>query len=236
MKPKRSLRSRLNGRMGSNAVTDARLAFAPAALAATGAAAGYTALGPSLGVFVWAFALAALLVPPAAAMRETLTDQAAAVGGVAGVLLLLVLLAATSAGVSIWAATGVGLLLLTAALPLWGLAAALGRLGLDPLYAAAAAVLLGLAWLTWPVWGSTLPGAGGLAGYHPLFAANGLLTDLGIWTERPLAYRLTAFGQDVPYALPSPAAACAVHAAVGAVLLALAHLNWSKQSVSQAGV
>ena len=217
--------------------TKTALAFAPAALAAVGSAAGYAALGPSLGVFICAFALAALLVPPAAAVASaSLTNQAAAVGGVAGVPLLLILLAALLAGVSASSATGVGLLLLTFALPLWGLPAALRQTGLDPLYASAAAVLLGAAWLTWPVWGSTLPGAGGLAGYHPLFAANGLLTDLGIWTERPLAYRLTAFGQDVPYALPSPAAACVSHIVVGGLLIAFAQVRRAKPISEQAGI
>jgi hypothetical protein len=80
-----------------------------------------------------------------------------------------------------------------------------------PTFASAIATILALAWLTWPVWLSprlTGPSAATTVKYltwmHPLFAVNGVLTNLGAWSHLPIAYRyLTTLGQDVPYALPT---------------------------------
>jgi hypothetical protein len=75
--------------------------------------------------------------------------------------------------------------------------------------AAAWSVVLGLAWIAWPVWlASFLPGRPGLVNTltaaHPLFAINGVVArTMGIWTEQSVAYHLTNLGQDVSYALPT---------------------------------
>jgi hypothetical protein len=65
--------------------------------------------------------------------------------------------------------------------------------------------LLGLAWVSWPVWlsdplsGKTLVWSVAL---QPLFAVNSAVPDLGNWVDQPMAYQLTSFGQDVLYQMP----------------------------------
>ena len=198
----------------------AKHAILAAAVAALAGGVGYAALGPTLGLFAWGFFAAAILVPPLSLLAKTIAGQAAAVGGAVGMLLLTFAVAATEAGEAA-ALPGLALLLSTFAAAEWGLAALARRLRLPPTCAAALATAVGLAWLTWPVWGSTLPAAGRIADFHPLLAANGLLAPLGVWTERPLAYRLTALGQDVPYRLPSPAAASVVQGVIGVFAVVL---------------
>jgi len=92
--------------------------------------------------------------------------------------------------------------------------------------AAAIVVSLGLLWLTCPIWlpASTGTRIDGLLAVHPLFAINGVLNDLGLWTQQPLAYRyLFTLGQDVPYTLPRSILPCAgVHLLLGLAALGLA--------------
>ena len=185
----------------------AKHAILAAAVAGLAGGVGYAALGPTLGLLAWGFFAAAILIPPLSLQGRTLAGQAVAAGGAVGMLLLTFTVAAIIAGETA-ALPGLALLLATFAASSWGLAALARRLRTTPTYASALATAVGLIWLAWPVWGSTLPAAGGVADLHPLLAANGLLSGLGIWTERPIAYHLTALGQDVPYRLPSPAAAC----------------------------
>jgi hypothetical protein len=70
----------------------------------------------------------------------------------------------------------------------------------------AIATIAVLAWLSFPIWLSgALPGSQLKASVllQPLFAINGVLPQLGIWTEQQVAYGLTNVGQDVPYQLPA---------------------------------
>ncbi len=63
-------------------------------------------------------------------------------------------------------------------------------------------------WLGFPIWLGPTMGTRGwdaptwLTAIHPLFAMNHAVIELGIWTQQPVAYQLTPFGQDVSYALP----------------------------------
>jgi len=87
----------------------------------------------------------------------------------------------------------------------------------------ATTVILGLLWLTAPIW---LPGQlmANLARFHPLLAINGATLASGIWTERPLMYQWTALGQDVPYSLPTTVIWCVgAHLIVAALLIAIRH-------------
>jgi hypothetical protein len=38
-----------------------------------------------------------------------------------------------------------------------------------------------------------------------MMSINGILKDLGDWTEQPIAYYLTTLGQDVQYRMPTSA-------------------------------
>jgi hypothetical protein len=73
---------------------------------------------------------------------------------------------------------------------------------------AAAVTIAAWLWLAFPIWlGPTMAERGWdvptwLSAMHPLFAMNSAIVELGIWTQHPLAYKLTPFGQDVTYALP----------------------------------
>jgi hypothetical protein len=63
--------------------------------------------------------------------------------------------------------------------------------------------------------------------FHPLFAVNGVLKQLGDWPHWPIAYRdLTTLGQDIPYSLPtSILPACVVHGVAGIVMMIRIKVN-----------
>ena len=75
----------------------------------------------------------------------------------------------------------------------------------SPAVASTVVTVVALAWLSWPVWlSASIPGIQlrGSVLFHPLFAINHVVSDLGIWTEQQAAYSLTTLGQDVAYQLP----------------------------------
>jgi hypothetical protein len=82
------------------------------------------------------------------------------------------------------------------------------RLGCSTVASSAIATIAMLAWLSFPIWMSgALPGTRlhWSVLLHPLFAINGIVPQLGIWTEQQVAYGLTNVGQDAPYQLPTSA-------------------------------
>ena len=85
------------------------------------------------------------------------------------------------------------------------------------------ATLLGIAWLTWPVWTSPfldITLARWLTPAHPMLAINHVVLNHGAWLEQPLMYRYATLGQDVPYLLPQSVWPCViVHALIGLLLL-----------------
>jgi len=123
------------------------------------------------------------------------------------------------------------LVLLAYLLALTGIVSLLVRLRIQPVLAAAMTVVLGLAWLTWPVWLSrALPSSGGqffvhlAAPVHPLFAINGVVRlRFDGWDRYRIAYQqLTSLNQDVLYSLPHSIGPAAItHAAICAVSLGL---------------
>lgn len=177
-------------------------------------------VGPNLGFFFAGVMASALLVPALSLAESTLGLRlivaAAITDGIAIVWLIALLLAPV---------TLVQWLLCYAILVGWclalvGLAHAIERLARSALLASMIVPLGALMWLAWPVW---LSGANAaiLVSAHPLFALNGVLAHLGIWTERPLAYNhLMRLGQDFPYALPTGiAAAAGLHLLIGSIAL-----------------
>jgi hypothetical protein len=92
--------------------------------------------------------------------------------------------------------------------------------------AAPLTTIVTLAWLAWPIWLShwlTPRTVNLFAPVHPLLALNRVFIDLGIWTQAPLMYQLTALGQDVPYGLPATILPCVgIHTLMGASLGMLA--------------
>lgn len=191
----------------------------PAALSLAASAACYWAAGPTLGVFVGGFFVATFLAPVAALAERRPTVIAAVVAPIMGVWLA----AALESGDPVRQWVQVSIVLAAYALAAGGTASVLGRCGLPKTMAAATAISIGLAWLSWPVWLSPHlargPGVDFLIKVHPPLVANGVLIQEPVWTERSIAYHLTELDQDVPMQLPGGIGACvAVHGVLGALL------------------
>jgi hypothetical protein len=171
--------------------------------------------------------LTALIAPPIVLAHETLARRAFAYAGVVDGVGLVWLVAALRTDTTLGDWLACYLLLAAFVIAVAGLAIVLARLRINVFAASALAVLIGLSWLTWPVWLSPwLSGdrgaaiVGWLAPAHPLLAMNGVQLHLGAWSEQQLAYHLTNLGQDVPYRLPATALpAILVHAVVGSALV-----------------
>jgi hypothetical protein len=186
-----------------------RPAAVPFALGLLLTAGCYWAAVPSLGLWLGGLVVVALLVPALTLAEEGWLDRIIAGGsvvdGVAVVWLVAVFTSET--GFVDWLRCYV--LLAAWAAAVWSIAILLERVRMGRVAAAAVTVVLALAWLTWPVWISpwlTGPRAAAvvdaLVPVHPPMVINGALRHLGIWTQHPVAYRLTSLGQDIAYALP----------------------------------
>lgn len=195
-----------------------------------GLAAGFLcrhAAGVSLGLFFGGIAFSTLLVPPLAAGEST-PPRRAIVAILIGLGVSIVWLWALGDVLTLrqWLACVVALLAYS--LALGGVCACVNSLGVNAIIASASITLLGLLWLTWPVWlSSVLTTATGelLIGWlvpaHPLFAINAVLQHFDSWDRYPLAYsRLTVLNQDVFYAMPAGVLwTSAVHALIGVLAL-----------------
>ena len=204
-----------------------RIAVVPFLLAVLSSAACYWAAGASLGFFLGGVGFAVLLAGPLVVAEDRglrrLIVAGALVDGIGIVWLVAVYASAASLGQ--WIGAYVVLAAYVAALT--GLAIMLDAMRVGAIISAAITTVLGMCWLSWPIWlAPWLSGSGGqriasmLVAVHPLFALNGLL-DLGNWSEQAIAYRLMPLNQDVAYSLPrSIWPAVIVHAGLGAALLA----------------
>jgi hypothetical protein len=188
-------------------------------IALIGAGACYAIVGPNVGLFFGGLVFAALLVPPLTLMGDRLAQRLLIAGCVCDGIAIVWLVAWLGGHVTLIQCLLCYALLIAWCFALGGIVIALHRIG--SISAAAITTVLALLWLASPIWlWPHLAGATQwLVPIHPLFAMNSVLVNLGIWTERPIAYRyLLTLGQDVPYELPRtilPAAM--VHLVVGAV-------------------
>jgi hypothetical protein len=176
----------------------------------------YLAAGPTLGLFFGGFFLATFLVPTFGIIATTLPIFA--------VWLFSIFKAPDTFGQ--WIELCLALLAYSAALS--GLTRLLRRMRIPESLATAIPIVIGLAWLTWPVWLSPQFGhlsskfVNELVSVHPPLVANGVLTAEPPWPERTIAYRLTRLNQDIPMRLPTSAIACILlHSAIGLPLLAI---------------
>lgn len=206
----------------------------PALVLAVAATAACRAVaGVSLGLFFGGVAVATLLVPPLTA-AESSTRRRVMIPALVALAVALVWLTALGDLLRLnqWIACSV--VLVTYGYALAGVCSLLLRARWNPAIGAGCVTVLGLLWLTWPVWlsaallgpaGETL--VGWLVPAHPLFAINGVLSHFDSWDRYPLAYRqLTVLNQDVFYEMPKTvlwavlAHAMLAAATFGAVLLA----------------
>ena len=122
------------------------------------------------------------------------------------------------------------IVLSTLGLAVCGLSIALLNLRINRSLAYAITIVLGLLWLTWPIWTATwLRGVDKqaivdkLISVHPLFVINAAVArSLPVpWTQFRIAYTIMSVGQDTPFALPKNLAGCAwLHILVGLALAA----------------
>jgi len=186
--------------------------------------------GPTLGMFFGGVFILTILLPPMLLCERSLLPQAVIASMVTDAIGLVWLLAAIRSPVPVIQWLQCYLLLAAYAFALWGLARCLREAGCPVIPAGALTTAVGLLWLTWPVWLARVVDAklaAWLVAPHPLLSMNGVLPQLGIWTERPIAYRyLTTLGQDVPYQLPPGiATGVFIHLILGGLLFAMGSLR-----------
>lgn len=187
------------------------------------------AAGLTLGYFLGAIALIALIAPALVAGQAGLMDRALAAAGVADGVGVALLVAVFTPALGLWQWVQVYLLAVVWAAMLGALVHLLIHLRVQRWGAAALVLLVGMLWLLWPVWLApvlTQAWADRLTPCHPLMAINGLLDHLGLWSEQAgVAYHLTNLNQDIPHRLPeSPWPAIAAHAIVASMLVLLSRL------------
>jgi hypothetical protein len=198
------------------------------------------AAGPSLGLFFGGLFVATFLTPAGVLSRYlagSIAGLVAELAPVAGIWLISIFRTSDTAGQLAQA----GVVLVAYALAIGGIALILARIGIPQIFAAAAAIALGLAWLTWPVWLAPALVRGGydasiqnLVAAHPPLTINGILIGEAAWTERSVAYHLTDLNQDIPIRLPANAVLCvAIHATLGLLLWCAA---WTRRDRSRAHV
>ena len=188
------------------------------------------AAGFSLGLFFGGLFVVTFLLPAAVleqpGIGRMIAGFLAIILPIAGAWLLAVMKTADTIGQLLQTIV----VLLCFALAIAGIALALRRLGLPSIFAAAVAIVLGLAWLSWPVWLSAPLVRNDregvvhlLVALHPPLVINGILTAEPAWTEHSVAYHLSDLNQDVAIDLPRNGAACAVlHGFLGLILWAVA--------------
>jgi hypothetical protein len=205
-----------------------------------GMAACWWAAGASLGLFFGGLFVATFLAPAGVlekSLARSITGLLVVVAPIAGAWLIPMFKNSDTPAQLSQAA----LVLFAYALALGGIALALARIGIPHLFANAAAILLGFAWLTWPAWlAPALVRSGddrtvqNLVIAHPPLTINGILVGDPAWTERSVAYHLTDLNQDVPIRLPANAAACAaIHGILGLLLWGAA---WARRGKSPSAV
>jgi hypothetical protein len=230
---------RLGGRVSARFATDTMVHSSairpilsvalPPLLLSVVAAIGITwASAGTLGVFIGSLLAVTVLVPPMVlavrGWRGRVVTVMLSVAPPAVAWLLTAQRTGTTVGEWV-ASTGV---LLAYALALGGIAAGVRLTRMSDVVSAALTVILGLVWLTWPIWLSpTWDGEASAAGVNRLVAVHPALSvslgHLGHWAEQSLAYHLTDLNQNVSYHPPRSVGWCvSFHALLGALLIGLA--------------
>jgi hypothetical protein len=177
----------------------------------------YLTLGPTLAAFLAGLIVVTLLAPMLTLADETALHRALAFTAVITPIAIMwaVPVFQTIVLPGEWFLCVLVLSAYAAALA--GLAALFERLRFSAVAASAIVVVLGLVWLSWPIWLApwlTGPSAeqrvARLVSAHPLFAISSALARPfpNPWAEYDIAYRLTNIGDDIPYELPATILKC----------------------------
>jgi hypothetical protein len=211
------------------------VALAPLIFAVIGGWACYASAGASLGLFLAVPIIVTLLAPPLTVAEGSTANRLIVLGAIVGPLCLFWLPAIFHGDVRFaeWLASCLVMIAYAAALA--GLSAALCLATRSAIVSAALSVIVGLVWLTWPIWASRTWNAGASEAAvargvvcHPALAINGQVSrGLGNWTEQPVAYHLTELSQSVNFILPRTVWPCVLlHGLIGASFLILA--QWAE--------
>jgi hypothetical protein len=185
----------------------------------------YWSAGATLGNFIAGLLIATLIAPPMILREHRLLWRLLVAGAIIDGIGIVWLAAVITGAITLWQWVQCYLVLAGFVVALLGLVHFAVRVKVPATFASASAVFLGLAWLSWPIWLShhlTVRSAGILVQISPLFAINRAVINLGIWTERPIAYRLTTLNQNIPYTLPNHIWPCTLaHLVLGVILILL---------------
>jgi hypothetical protein len=185
--------------------------------------AGYLVAGPSLGLFFWGFFVLSFFVPAAVLAARDIKEALARIASTAAAvgIVWLITVWQTPDTLAQWAE--LVLVLAAFGVAIGGIAMIAARTHMGLPMACGLAVLLGFAWLTWPLWllpqlpKFSVATTNFLVEIHPPLVANGVLISESPWTEKSMAYQLTGLNQDVPLDLSRRAWICiVVHGGLGA--------------------
>jgi hypothetical protein len=171
-------------------------------------AACYLAAGPSFDFFLGCSLFCAMICPILSAAAERAAVAWVICGCLWVVNIACWLVVGRMAGVTVPQWIFISLILAGMLGVMTSATRLLMRWRVAPVLAAAIVTVGQLLWLAWPIWLSPSIAGARLdwsVSLNPLLAMNGVLKDLGIWTEQPIAYNLTTLGQDVQYRLPNSA-------------------------------
>ncbi len=190
------------------------------------------AAGESLGLFLGGLGMVAIAGPSMAVREQGWMRRLVAMGCVVDGIAI-----AWLGHAKVWEWMQCYLVLAAFGAFLLGLIELCYRVGLRETVAAAVAVVTGTVWLTWPVWAAkAIEGERGqsvaraLIAVSPTFAINHAVREMGIWSERPIAYRVMNLNQTVAYQLPTSVWPCvALHIAIGGALLLVSRRRKSRR-------
>lgn len=187
--------------------------------------------GGTVGVFIGSVLVVTLLVPPTILASSHLPHRLLAL--LLSVIPLgvvwLITAGQTKTSLGEWGSSTT--VLVSYAVALAGLAVVIRAARLSVTVSAAMTVVLGLVWLTWPIWLSrawdgeaSAIWVNRLVTVHPVLAVS--LSHLGQWPEQTVAYHLTELNQSVPYAPPRTVWVCvAVYLIFGVAVIGLVGLR-----------
>jgi hypothetical protein len=197
----------------------------PFILSVLSAALCYSAADAELNLYIGSILFATILAPPLVLAERAPMRQLVAAGSIVDGVGIVWLFACFRCATTLWQWLLCYLMLACYIAAISTVALLLVRIGFNRILASAVVVVLGLAWLAWPVWLSpwlTDEMAAWLAPAHPILALNGQLRHLGMWGEQTIAYHLTNLGQHVRYELPAGVGlASLVHLLIAAVIVAI---------------
>jgi len=196
-------------------------------------------IGRNLGLFFGGLILASILTPLLIVAERNLLRQLSIAVGIVLAIAIVWLSCVSNDAITLGEWLGAVLVLLIFALAAAGLAALLGVIHLPP----AVAVILAIAWLSWPIWlAPALRGresseriVGAIVAVNPTFAIQGALSkSFNVpWAQYRIAYRLTNIGDDIPYQMPTSIVRCCFfHAVIAFIGMLAAH--WRGRKMSQA--